>query len=188
MGMIKNMPQVLQGVDLKITRARALPTKIFRAFVWDVFLSILRESPQYSGKGVANWNLSVNAPDFEFRDDFGDDDAGIDKNFSPITVAPHKKGDSKWMIKARNRARPIKNAITSKDKVFISNGTRGDGDEVGAELYMQALQNEGYWAYKLREVNKPYITAQDSLVIVAMKYAQKGFFAPRVGGASWETE
>lgn len=188
MGNIKNMPQVLQGVDLKISRARALPTKMFQDFVWDVFLRILRESPQYSGKGVANWNLSVNAPNFGFNDDFGDDDTGIDKNFSPVSIAPHEKGDSKWMIVARNRARPIKNAITSKDRVFISNGTRGDGDDVGAELYMQALQSEGYWAYKLREVNKPYEIAQESFVVVAMKYGRKGFFAPRVGGASWEIE
>ena len=78
--------------------------------------------------------------------------------------------------------------ITARSKVFISNGVKGDGDDVGAELYMQALQDEHYWAYKLREVNKPYEVAQESVIIVAMKFGKKGMFAPRVGGESWRQD
>lgn len=181
MGFIKNLPQALKGVDLRIERVRALPTLMYRDFVWEVFKRILRKTPQYSGRGVAHWNLSVGAPNFTTYSGLGDDDNTTqpewDARFGGMSVesiAAHERGDERWMRVARNRARPIKNAIKATDKVFISNGAKGDDDEVGAELYIQALQNEGYWVEKLRLVNQPYEVAKESAIIVAQKYGKRG--------------
>lgn len=177
MGFIKNLPQSLQGVDLRIQRVRALPTEMYKAFVWEIFLRILRKTPQYSGRGVAHWNLSVGAPNFTTYSGLGDDNTEQRRDGQVArSVAAHEKGDERWERVARNRARPIKNAIKSTDKVFISNGVKGDDDEVGAELYIQALQNEGYWVQKLRLVNQPYEVAKESAIIVAQKYGKRGYF------------
>lgn len=185
MGLIKNMPQALQGVDLSFAKVSQMPAQAYREFIWDLFLRILRETPQFSGKGVANWNLSIGAPNFGFDPTLGDEIGA--PSFGSKFAATHERGDEKWMRVARNRARPIMKLIRARDKVFISNGTTGDGDEVGAERYIEALQNQSYWVYKLREVNKPYEVAEESLVTVAMKFGRRGFFAPKIGGASWET-
>lgn len=185
-GMIKNAPAVIAGVDLMFRRAQEQTREEFQNFVWEIFKRILRESPQWSGKGVANWNLSVNAPNLEYREDFGDEIGALGRHHSVGALgATHQRGDERWARIARDRARPIKNGIFLKDKVFISNATRGDGDEVGAELYMQALQNPGYWTYKLREVNKPYEIAQESVIIVTMQQLKRGFLPAKVSGQSW---
>ena len=190
MGFIKNLPKVMQGVDLSFKKVKYATDESYRNFIWEVFKRILRETPQWSGKAVANWNLSIDAPNYNFDDKLGDEIGSAGYNFeqglAERSAATHQRGDERWMRVARDRARPVMRSITTRSKVFISNGVRGDGDEVGAELYMQALQNEGYWAYKLREVNKPYEVAQESVVIIAMKFGKKGLFAPNVGGESWK--
>lgn len=189
MGFIKNLPQALAGVDLRFAKVQEMPSEAYRNFIWDVFLRILRETPQWSGKAVANWNLSIGSPNMNYDNSLGDEIGALGNSFQVGALgATHQRGDERWMRVARNRARPIMKSIRARDKVFISNGVKGDGDDVGAELYMQALQNPGYWAYKLREVNKPYEIAQESVIVVAMQAGRRGFFAPRVGGESWKEE
>lgn len=183
MGLIKNLPQSLRGIELRMARAKDMARDQYRAFVWQVFLRILRETPQYSGRGVAHWNLSIGSPNFTTYSGLGDDatkEPAWDPRYGMHAkgIAAHERGDERWERVARNRARPIKDRIFLKDKVFISNGVKGDGDDVGAELYMQALQDPGYWVYKLRQVNKDYEVAQESMIAVAMKWQRKGGTMP----------
>jgi hypothetical protein len=186
-GFVKNLPNALRGVDLHMRRVEAMTREQFQDFIWEVFKRILRETPQWSGKGVANWNLSIGAPNFSYDPSLGDEVGAVGKNFHVGQLGDtHERGDERWMRIARNRARPIKNRIFLKDKVFISNGVTGDGDDVGAEQYIQALQDPFYWAKKLREVNKPYEVAQESVIVVAMQTMRRGLFSARVGGSSWE--
>ena len=188
MGFVKNLPAALRGVELRFQRVKDMTRDEYRAFVWKIFLRILRESPQGSGKGVAHWNLSVGAPNYNQYPDAGDELIVVDKNFDGAKQhAAHQKGDQRWMRVARDRARPIKDGIFLKDKVFISNGATGDGDDVGAELYMQALQNIGYWSQKLREVNKPYETAQQTAIVIGMETMNRGLFTARVDVDNWDT-
>ena len=189
MGFVKNLPQSLKGIELRMDRAKDMARDQYRAFVWQVFLRILRETPQYSGRGVAHWNLSIGSPDFATYSGLGDDNTAQGKDGQVAkSVAAHQKGDERWERVARNRARPIKDRIFLKDKVFISNGVKGDGDDVGAELYMQALQNPGYWVYKLRQANKDYEVAQESMIAVAMKWQRKGGTMPPIWAEEGQQE
>lgn len=179
MGFVRNWFNVDRGVDLWMRQARELPTQQFRVFVWTVFLRILRETPQFSGKAVANWNLSIGAPNFDWNDDYGDE-LEWDQD-------ARARGDQRWIRVARDRARPIKDRIRSRDKVFISNGVRGDTDNgKSVEAYLESLQDPGYAARKLRVVNQPYENAQESVVVVATQFLSKGIALPRVGGEDWQ--
>lgn len=192
MGLVANRKLFEDDLGFWANQYRGMAVQTFRDYVWEVFKRILRETPQYTGKAVANWNLSIGAPNFDFNDDFGDEPEFMSK-FAQFSSPVHEKGDERWMRKARDRARPIKDRIRSGDKVFICNGTVGDDDlgagEVGGGApgfnYMAALQDSSYWARNLREVNKPYETVQESMIIVATKFSNKGWQLPRVG-TSWD--
>lgn len=193
-GVLKNGGQFLNAVDIWMNQYRKQPLAMFKAFVWEAFLQVLRETPQYTGKAVANWNMSIGAPNFDFDPSLGDDPEFVSTtDFFPSAV--HEKGDEKWMRKARDRARPVWERIRSGDKVFISNGVAGEDPDGGGNFaYMQALQDPAYWAQHLREVNKPYETVQESLIIVGQRLGSRGskkwgfdsVQLPRIGGNSWD--
>lgn len=177
---VGNGRQFLNAVDVWMNQYRKLPVEMFREYVWEVFKQVLRATPQFTGRAVANWNMSIGTPNLDFDPNLGDDVDIIDG-------ALHQRGDERWMRVARDRARPIMRAIRSGDKVYISNGVIGDdgkGDDNFA--YMQALQSPGYWSKHLREVHKPYETVEESMVIVNTRFLNKGMSLPRVGGRSWE--
>jgi hypothetical protein len=180
MGYVKNLPQALGGVDLTFKKLQEMPSEVFRDYVWQVFLRVLRETPQWSGKAAANWNLSIGSPNFNFDDTLGD---AVD-----LHGVAHARGDERWLRVARARNKPIVARIKARDKVFISNGVVGDNGGKGALAYMQALQSSSYWMQHLRQVNRPYEIAQESVVIVTEQFGRRGFFAPRVGGESWKAE
>lgn len=177
----RNVFQVNQGVDLWFRRVEDMVVAQYRKFIWEIFKRIVRETPQYSGKAVANWNLGVGAPDYDFNDSYGDEPVmsyltkGTHRWYSGLE-APHQKGDQKWIRVALNRNRPKLMQIERRTKVFINNGVEGDNDggATASNLYLQELQDGSYWAKKLREVNKPYEIAQESVIIVVGQMAGKG--------------
>lgn len=188
--MVKNAAAVTSGIDLWIGQVRNVSVAQYQDFVWEVFKRILRESPQYSGKAVANWRLGIGAPDETFDDSLGDEEAVEvveDKSgrFRDAVTATREKGDEKWARVARDRARKVMLAIRYRDKVFISNNSLGDD----GKLYMAELQDAAYWSQHLRAVNQPYETAKESIVAVALMMANRRnnpSLAPRIGGASWK--
>jgi hypothetical protein len=182
---LTNGRQFINAVDIWMNQYRGVPVQMFRDYVWELFLRILRETPQYTGRAVANWNLSIGSPNFDFDPTLGDEPEFMSAtDYFPKPV--HEKGDERWMRRARDRARPIKDRIRSGDKVFISNGVLGDKDGDLNFAYMQALQGPGYWAQHLREVNKPYETVQESMIVIGTQFSNKGWQLPRIGGSSVE--
>lgn len=190
MSLVKNPDKISRGIDLWIGQVRNVSVAQYQDFVWEVFKRILRESPQYSGKAVANWRLGIGGPDLSFDDSLGDEEAVDvveDKNgqHRSTAVATREKGDEKWARVARDRARKVMLAIRYRDKVFISNNSLGDD----GKLYMAELQDAAYWSQHLRVVNQPYETAKESIVAVALQMANRRnnpSLAPRVGGSSWK--
>ena len=179
MGFVRNIFTVNTGVDLAMKKTRDLTADQFRDFVWQVFLRILRETPQFTGAAVANWNLSKGSPNFDYDPSLGDD-------LDPYMHTARERGDRKWIEVAQRRNRPILRSITYKDKVFISNGVRGDDDDGrGVEAYMEALQDPAYAARKLRLVNQPYESAQESVIVVATRFLSKGIALPKISGEDW---
>lgn len=178
-GLIKNASKFDADVNVRMQQVKGLGVEMYKSFIWEVFKRVLRSTPQWSGKAVANWNLSVGAPNYSFDDSLGDE-------VSLYDIA-RQRGDEKWMRVARNRNRPILATIRYGNKVFISNGVRGD-DDGGASgtNYLESLQNSTYWGQKLRLVNQPYETLQETLIIVGTQYGRRGVSLPRLSGESWD--
>lgn len=179
MGFVRNVMTVNTGVDLAMKKVRDMAADQYRDFVWEVFNRILLQTPQFSGKAVANWNLSIGSPNFTYEDSRGD-------QVDWLTGATRERGDQRWIKVARDRARRVMKRITYRDKVFISNGVMGDDDNGrSVEAYMESLQDPGYAARKLRLVNQPYEIVQDSVIVVATKFLSRGIAVPRISGEDW---
>ena len=181
------------GIDVWLKQVRGLATDEYRDMVWEIFLRVVRETPQYTGKAVANWNISVDQPDFSFDDTLGDHDTWFDPpdtkdsgHANPEDL--RHKGDRKWMQIAWNRNRPKKDAIRYGDKVFISNGATGDstsGNPDEGFAYLEAVQEPGYWRRRLREENRPFESVQESMIYVMSKMTRWGDARPKYGTGDW---
>lgn len=177
--MIKNIFQVNMGIELFMTRVREAPIDAYRQIVWETFCRILEQTPQWSGKAVANWNLSVGAPDFSYDPDVGD-------KLDLFDLARHR-GDNEWIEYAKFRNAPKVKEIRRDLKVYICNGVEGDSDNGrSTELYLDSLQDPKYWAVKLRSVNQPYETAHESIIHIAGEYLAGGFLPAKASGPSFE--
>jgi hypothetical protein len=59
---IKNLGQVLAGIDEWIDACEALAEGAFRGMVVESFKFILEGTPEWSGNLVANWSLTIGTP------------------------------------------------------------------------------------------------------------------------------
>ncbi len=155
-GLVKNADQVQRGIDFWIARIRYTSTEIYQKIVWDIFLRLTSQTPQYSGRAVANWRIGVGAPDYTFDPDLGDT--------LPQGDPVYEKGDSRWVEHARHREKKKLQLIKAGTKVFFTNMADGDDGDGNAMYYMEALQNPSYWAAHLRAVNQPYETVHETLI------------------------
>lgn len=162
------------GVEVWLKHVRAASTDHFKEMVWDLFKTVIRETPQWSGKAVANWNISVGSVGLEYDDSLGDDDEVVQTsafhNNHYRSVAAHEKGDRKWATVALNRNRPTLRALKLNDQVFIYNHTTGDDNF----SYLEGFQSSPDWPTRLREVNRPYETVQQSVMVVTKRWASRG--------------
>lgn len=180
------------GVDVWLKQVKGVATQQYRDMVWEIFLRVVRETPQYSGRAVANWNISVGQPDFSFDYSLGDRDVWEDlPNPEDSGLNPEllrHKGDRKWMQIAWNRNRPKKDAIRYGDRVFISNGATGDSNPAGDDkgfAYIEAIQAPGVWRSRLREENLPFESVQESLIYVMTKMRRWDGATPKFGTGDW---
>lgn len=162
----RNVFQVNQGVDLWLKRMEPMFVEQYRKIVWMIFMRILRHTPQYSGKAVANWNIGLGSPDYSFNESLGDS--------SDARIPSHVVGDPKWINRAKARNWPKIAQIQRRTKVYINNAVEGDTDNERTltPLYLQELQNPAYWITKLRLANQPYETAHESIIVVVDQRAR----------------
>lgn len=176
--MIKNLPAVLAALDFQIERVGKLHIAAFRKAVWEVFCNILVQTPQFTGRAVANWNIGVGAPDLTF-DPAGDDQRVTKSGYLAKGKSLRQRGDHYWIDYAKEKNRPRLFLIKGSTKVFISNAARGDTDNgKSSEMYLESLQDPAYWMQKLRDVNKPYETAAETLILFNMRRLDLGELEP----------
>lgn len=163
--MIKDPFKVNLGIDLFMRKVEEAPVSVFRDLVWEVFCQTLEQTPQWSGKAVANWNLSVGSPDFSWDDDVGD-------KVDLWATNTRQRGDNEWIEYAKFRNHDQLAKIKRREKVFITNAVHGDDDsgKANSEMYLDALQDPGYWVEKLRAVNKPYEVATETVIRVMREF------------------
>lgn len=168
----------LDGITMFMKKVEEAPIAQFRDFVWAVFVEILVQTPQWSGKAVANWNIGVGSPDYNWDDNVGD-------KVDLWATNARQKGDQEWIeyAKFRNHDKVYgPGGIKRREKVYITNSVWGDDDKGGSMMYLQALQEPGYWQHKLRAVNRPYEVADETLIRMMVDYRKGvGFSLTRVG-------
>lgn len=180
---VKNPEVFNMGIDLWIKRVEDMYVQAYRDLVWKVFCRILNQTPQFTGKAVANWNIGVGAPNYEYDDTLGDP---IEPTMSAKILDPaHRKKDLKWINVAKARNRPKMAMIKRDTRVYINNGVRGDNDKGrSSELYLDSLQDPAYWAVKLRAYNQPYETAQESMMFLSEQVGRVHGQSFRAGGSN----
>lgn len=193
MGLVKNLSSLNKGVDVLMRRAEESYVAEYRQFVWAVFVRLLYETPQYSGTAVASWNILLSdsvGPDagptgyksdvqpgrsrLEALDLYRNEDTG--KTVTELTLSPNarEKGDLRAIDYARRRNAKKIPLIKRRTRVFFVNTARGDNNaKIDKDknlpeqfFYLQALQEPGYWVAKLREVNKPYETIDETMTLM----------------------
>lgn len=172
-----NFGPLTGGADIWLKQVAGVLTGEFRQMIRDLLARVLEATPQWSGKAVANWNVSIGEPDYSWNDSYGDyiqwgDDA-------------HARGDKRWINEARVRNERVISTIRYRDRVHLTNGVSGDaGSYMRSDKsleYIDAIQVPGLWRDKLREVNAPYETLLESMIIVSTQYQSKGLVLPRSG-------
>ncbi len=161
-------------LDAWVDKAQARSLSQFRAGVWALFNELLLQTPQGTGRAVANWKIGLDAPDMSVDMDAGDPHEVVSTKSGGAYVrwGHRKKGDQYWIDYARAQNKYLvepgskggSSRIQSNTRVFFSNNVVGDGDEGEDEHYLASLQDPGYWAQKLRDVNKPYETVAETLI------------------------
>lgn len=193
MGRVKNLSSLERGIGVMMRRVEESYVAEYRQFVWAVFVRLLYETPQYSGTAVASWNILLSdsvGPEggptgyksdvqpgrsrLEALDLYRNEDTG--KTVTELTLSPNarEKGDLRAIDYARRRNAKKIPLIKRRTRVFFVNTARGDNNakidkDKGLPeqfFYLQALQEPGYWVAKLREVNKPYETIDETMTLM----------------------
>jgi len=179
------MLRFTEGIDLWVTRTDEMFVEEYRDLVRRIFRRILVNTPQYSGKAVANWSIGVGAPDETQYVAHGDaPEVTFSGRDGRVTLHPrHQVGSPEWIAVAEARNEPKLALITRRSRVYFSNGALGDDDEgLSSDLYLDSLQDETYWREKLRTVNQPYEVAAESILFELVEIGRlpgRGF---RAGG------
>lgn len=208
MGMVKNLSSLERGIDVMMRRVEESYVAEYRQFVWAVFVRLLYETPQYSGTAVASWNIVLSdsvgpgAGPTGYKSDVQPGrtrlealslyrNTDTDKTVTQLTESPNarEKGDLRAIDYARRRNAKKIPLIKRRTRVFFVNTAQGDNNAKVDQkhnlpektFYLQALQEPGYWVAKLREVNKPYETIDETMTLMQARL----FKAQRNQGSSF---
>ena len=176
--MIKNANQMVGSLEAWVRQVESSTTKRFRADAMSMFKFLLETTPQSTGKAVANWKIGINTPDLSWDPNVGELPEIRNKKDGtgsyPSWTALHKKGDKKWIeyavleegYKLGAGSRGGSGRAKLGDVIYFTNNVQGDDDGGASSVnYLNSLQDPGYWSTKLREVNQPYITVAEALLI-----------------------
>ena len=104
----------------------------------------------------------------------------------------HRKGHDEWIEVARRRNAPKMLQIQRGTHVYFSNKVHGDNDMGRSSVfYMKSMQESTYWLTKLRAENRPYETAQETILHMQQELAtagpkQAGVFTYRGHRDAWQ--
>lgn len=165
----------IAAIDELIRRTREALVEEYRAVVWEIFCRLLDQTPQFTGRAVAHWDIQVDGSTAYFQDDsigkavnMVDPQRKKNGQFVKRQVA-QQKGNTEFIEVAKQRNKPKLALIRRGSVVRFTNNVRGDTDGgTRSEFYMQELQEKDYWLDKLRSVNRPYETAAESIALVQL--------------------
>ena len=128
--------------DTELKKLRVEAAQAYKGFATAAFNYILRETPQWTGNAVSNWNFDLGTATYHVDTKWADEDTGaqVFSKLQPNTTA---------MSEAATRSLPSYHRITLTSHVFINNASI----DVDGESYI-ALLEENTGAY-LRKENEP---------------------------------
>ena len=157
---LRRKGEIQTAIGAYAKRLQHQSTEAYKDYVWHLFTTILENTPQYSGKAVANWVLRVGSPDLTYDPSFGDEPQIAMVDGGMQIVPTRQKGDREWILKAIQRNAPRLPTIKAGTPVFITNVVE---DETGF-AYLADLEIN--WRQKLRAVNRPYKTAAELASVI----------------------
>lgn len=186
-GWVTNSAPVLRGIDLWVKRVDEMHVEQFRDLIWATFLRLLKQTPQFSGHAAANWNIGVGAPDNHVHDEtLKDEQRAADYQ----TYLARERGNLRAVNRAirryGGRNGPWSKLVTRRTKVFFTNSVVGNDAQwqnEGFTYYLNEYQNPA-WHHKLRMVNMPYETAQETIYFVYARWSRLHGMAGKFGGES----
>lgn len=204
---VKNVNATLRGLDVWVKRKEEMYVAEYRALIWKIFLRLLRSTPQYTGHAVASWNIGVGAPDMApttYVSDVEEPEtysraerkaakaAGVDLPSYRPPENVRQRGDRRAIEAAKRRNANKVAMIQRGTKVYFTNTAEGDMGGAADKgqtttFYLEALQDKSYWAAKLRDVNKPYETVNETIIEMNDKLLRRQGMSFNVGGETWET-
>ena len=138
----------------------AAAAKAAKNLAFDTLTFILKESPQYSGDFVANWNTTLDTPDYTMKQNA----VGGESYFQGKKQATFQKGSNDAILYAQKKAIAALSQFKLGRKIYLANGAyhqvhiqRYKGDKLayegpgGREYYGWKLENG---LIKLRPVNQ----------------------------------
>jgi hypothetical protein len=154
----------------------------YREVVWEIFCRILEQTPQFTGRAVAHWDIQIVSPEGFVRTPPPFDDPNVGRVVNMVDPrrtkkgrftkreSAQRKGNPMFIEVAKARNKPRLALLRRYDSVRFVNDVQGDSDGRPSGFYMKELQDPGYWKEKLRSVNQPYETAQESIGVVQWFY------------------
>lgn len=212
--LIRNKSSLDHGIELMMQRVENIYVAEYRQFVWATFVRLLYETPQYSGLAVASWNIGVDSPNMSepsgftpanvtppslrsFGNALNPEEAFESAAEAAAARAMHR-GHKRAIDFARRRNAPQIAKIQRRSKVFFTNTALGDKghDKAGKNLpgrdgkskifYLEALQDQSYWQAKLRDVNQPYETVDETKALMQIRFSRHAGSGSNFGYGSWE--
>jgi hypothetical protein len=200
---LRNETAFFRGIDLWVRRQEDMVKHEYQALIWKIFCRILERTPQYSGIAAASWNIGVGYPDMSETSYTSDvDEPTLEARSSQpgatsVWVPPdnvRQRGDQRAIDSAKRRNHPKIALIERRTKVYFTNTATGDMNakadqgKGNGSYYLEALQDPSYWKVKLRAVNKPYETANESLIVINELWNRtRGQGLGKAGGETWES-
>lgn len=170
---VKNKQVVLNALELRIQRMNKVPDEVYRDIIRKVFLRVLRQTPQFSGKAVASWVIGVGAPGSVDSENLGDEGLQLARAMGG-GARPRQRGDRRWRDVAWSREKGKIDRIKYGQAVYITNSALGDTDNgKSLESYITSLQDPAYAAEKLRPLHQPYEIVAESVAYVAARYRNR---------------
>jgi len=152
----KNVPEFVKKLKAAMVNMEREANQVYRGFVTATFHRVLTETPQWSGNAVANWNVSLNSPDWTVNYTLKEA-AAPDR--SARRLLQHKwdtpygpavsKGDPRGIMMSVRRAKDKLVSVTIHDRVHICNAA----ENLKHESYIQYLEDNPN--NFLRPVNQP---------------------------------
>lgn len=168
--MVRNKKQVLDALQLRITRMKNVEDELYREIVGKVFRRILNQTPLFSAHALGQWSIGIGAPTGFNDPDFGRSDLRLARSQAG-EVTPLARGNRYWVNKVWQREKGKLAQIKKGKAVYITNSASGDTDNgKSVANYLEALQDPTYAASKLRPVNQPYEIVADSVAYVVAQY------------------